>query len=171
MENIIKTKGNKFNFTWIGILLVIYVFILSPLAKHFVLIQSLRNSFVPLALLFLVIFEIIRFYKNKDKARLDALKISTEGITALIGPMSKVGTIRWQDIQMVGVNPSMTDNSLIIKVKNPLDYIHKVNMDFQTKKKLRQYNAKFQTPIIIATDDLNIRPQALRDLIKKQIKF
>lgn len=69
MENIIKTKGNKFNFTWIGILLVIYVFILSPLAKHFVLIQSLRNSFVPLALLFLVIFEIIRFYKNKDKVR------------------------------------------------------------------------------------------------------
>ena len=93
MENIIKTKGNKFNFTWIGILLVIYVLILSPLAKHFVPIQSLRNSFVPLALLFLVIFEIIRFYKNKDKARLDALKISTEGITALIGLILKVGTI------------------------------------------------------------------------------
>ncbi|WOC51832.1 hypothetical protein BPO_1185 [Bergeyella porcorum] len=54
-----------------------------------------------------------------------------------------------------------------MKLKNPMEFIGNIQNDFQLKKQLRLNNAKFQTPIVININTLDIKPNRLTQFIKQ----
>lgn len=118
-----------------------------------------------------LIFDIVKYIKNKKngEGREVVIKIDKKGITDYTF-LKDLGIIYWEDIEVVGVKNSLLNHQLIIKVKNPLEYINRANNNFKLKKLLRENNAKYQTPIVIITDNLEMSNNQLRDLIKLRLK-
>ncbi|MDO4762883.1 MAG: STM3941 family protein [Flavobacteriaceae bacterium] len=109
------------------------------------------------------------FFKllKQDKVSKIALTLNEKGITELL-QFKELGIIPWEDIEFVGLKNKFWSQHLIIKVKNPLEYINKVSANFKLKKLLRENNAKHQTPIVININELDMPSDKLRDLVKNK---
>ncbi|MDO4224539.1 MAG: STM3941 family protein [Bergeyella zoohelcum] len=113
----------------------------------------------------MIVWEIVKFFDKRKEANPIAFTLNEDGII-----VENLPIIHWKDIEAVGFSTLITGSLLMIKVSNPLDYIAKVEDDFQLKKILRQNNAKYQTPFAIKVNNLKIKPHELRDLIKEKLK-
>lgn len=113
------------------------------------------------------IWDIIKFYKKEETPQ-TALLLNEKGITDFL-TFKDLGVIAWEDIKFIGVkNNFLSPNLLIVKVKNPLDYINRAGTNFKLKKQLRENNAKHQTPIVIYTNLLDIPTNKLHGLVKNE---
>lgn len=118
------------------------------------------------SILSVIVFETYKYLKNQKKEEPIALIIDQKGITDFQA-FEKLGLIPWEDIEFVGIKNNILSSYLIVKLKNPMEFIGKIQNDFQLKKQLRLNNAKFQTPIVININTLDIKPNRLIQFIKQ----
>lgn len=114
------------------------------------------------------VWDIIKYFKQGEQENKVGLLINRRGITNFHTPMSEVRLIPWNDIEFIGTKGSLSGNYLIIKVKNPDDYIQKAE-SFELKKLLRNNRTKYETPIAILINGLDISADELRK--KAKIEF
>lgn len=114
------------------------------------------------------IFDVIKFIKSNKEEKQIGLLINRRGITNFHTLMNEVGLIPWNDIEFIGTKGSLSGTFLIIKVKNPDDYIQKAE-SFELKKLLRNNRTKYETPIAILINGLDISADELRK--KAKIEF
>lgn len=116
------------------------------------------------------IFKIIKFFRRrKDKGDI-GIRIDSEGIWVYYGVLKDIGVIAWEDIELLGLKNTFSKNLLFVRVKNPENYINKVN-EFNKRRKLKEYKAKYKTPLVIETQDLEISNYKLKNLIKGTVFF
>lgn len=129
---------------------------------------------IAFALIFIVIsliWDIVNYFKKpKDNQKQLALLINDEGITDYISQIQNLGVIRWEDMTFVGVKNTMLNTFLIIKLKNPQEYIDRITANFKLKQELKKTNAKYGTPLVWEMSNLDKNPAELRDLIKLEIQ-
>lgn len=118
------------------------------------------------SILSVTVFETYKYLKNQKKEEPIALIIDQKGITDFQA-FEKLGLIPWEEIEFVGIKNNILSSYLIVKLKNPMEFIGKIRNDFQLKKQLRLNNAKFQTPIVININTLDIKPNRLTQFIKQ----
>lgn len=118
------------------------------------------------SILSVIVFETYKYLKNQKKEEPIALIIDQKGITDFQA-FEKLGLIPWEEIEFVGIKNNILSGYLIVKLKNPMEFIGKIQNDFKLKKQLRLNNAKFQTPIVININTLDIKPNRLIQFIKQ----
>lgn len=118
----------------------------------------------------LIIIDRIKNYLRRNRPKKAGLILNEEGISDVETETKVLGIIRWEDILEVRSQGGFMGDLLIIKVKNPEEYLDKIQNQFKLKQIFRKYNAKYQTPVIIKTNHLEKTSRELRDLIKSKIK-
>lgn len=112
-------------------------------------------SFFGLALIILI----IKFFDNKP-----GLIIDRNGITDNTN-FSSIGLIKWSDITGIGKEKVLSTEFLLIKVKNPENYIEKSNP--MKKISLKQNMNVYGTPITITANGLECSFEELEQLINE----
>lgn len=171
MNKEIKKIRRRKPLLWaVAMKVVLSIILFSILIIRFIKDKHIESWTNILILFFIIstISDIAKFLRKEDEPPI-ALRINNEGITNYF-QFKELGTIPWEDIEFAGVKNNLWGRYVIVKVKNPLEYINKISANFKLKKLLRENNAKHQTPIVINTNELNITPNELRDWIKLGIK-
>lgn len=117
-----------------------------------------------------IIIKNIQNYLRRNHPKKAGLILNKEGISDEETEAKALGIIRWEDILAVRSESGFMGDLLIIKVKNPEEYLDRIQNQFKLKQTFRKYNAKYQTPVVIKTYHLEKTSQELRDLIKSKIK-
>lgn len=111
------------------------------------------------------VFDIVKYSKQGKPEDVLGLLINRKGITDYHTEMRELGLIPWSEIEFIGTKDSLSGNYLIIKIKNPEDFIQK-NPNIELKKILRNKQTKYGTPIAILVNGLDISSNELRKLAK-----
>lgn len=115
-----------------------------------------------------IIIQKIQNYLRRNLPKKIGLILNEEGISDLETETKVLGIIRWEDVLTVRSESGFMGDLLIIKVKNPEEYLDRIQNQFKLKQTFRKYNAKYQTPVVIKTSYLEKTSQELRDLIKSK---
>lgn len=144
-----------------------------PLSTLWLLSMTLKTEYIPFiyliistSILSVIVFETYKYLKKQKKEEPTALIIDQKGITDFQA-FEKLGLIPWEEIEFVGIKNNILSSYLIVKLKNPMEFIGNIQNDFQLKKQLRLNNAKFQTPIVININTLDIKQNKLAQFIKQ----
>lgn len=180
-ETKIYLKQEKVNLVDIVINIAFFVYLIYKLITRNLLDYEGKSIFnddvgkwVMLAVAFIYLFIIIQKIQNylrRNYSKKTGLILNEEGISDLETETKVLGIICWEDVLAVRSESGFMGNLLIIKVKNPKEYLDRIQNQFKLKQTFRKYNAKYQTPVVIKTSYLEKTSQELRDLIKSKIKL
>lgn len=179
-ETKIYLKQKKVNLVDIVINIAFFVYLTYKLITRNLLDYEGKSIFnddvgkwVMLAVAFIYLFIIIQKIQNylrRNYSKKTGLILNEEGIFDVEAEAKTLGIIRWEDIWVVRSQSGFMGDFLIIKVKNPEEYLDRIQNQFKLKQNFRKYHAKYQTPVVIKTNHLEKTSRELRDLIKSKIK-
>lgn len=179
-ETKIYLKQKKTNLVDIIISIAFFVYLTYKLIVRNLLDYEGKSMFndevgkwMMLAVALVYLFNIIQKIQNylrRNHPKKVGLILNKDGISDVETETKVLGIIRWEDVLAVRAESGFMGDLLIIKVKNPEEYLDRIQNQFKLKQTFRKYNAKYQTPVVIKTSHFEKTSQELRDLIISKIK-
>lgn len=173
--NSIEIYTNRRNLIFILILNFIFLLltvkmILFPKELSYSFIYNNKETIRVIGIVSTLFFAItFIFYLKKIFKKKIALIIDKNGVTDNLSPY-KIGLIKWNNIENIQIESFHSKKLIVIRVKNPNDYLKKVGnffLRYLMKKNIEVYNA----PITISSNLLEYKTEELYDLIVKHWQF